>query len=179
MAHTQPHARSRKKTVAMPTGTSTPDAIALLKQDHAKVKALFDQFKDAETNEKEELATTICKLLTIHATIEEEILYPAAKDAFEEEEDKDLVNEAEVEHESAKELISQIEDMSADDEQFAATVKVLSEQIAHHVKEEETELFAKLSTTDLDFEEMGVQLAERKDELMSELSIADDEVDED
>src|ERR1043165_7614164 len=96
------------------------DAIALLKQDHRTVSALFDEFEKADEEEQSAIAQRVCQLLTVHATIEEEVLYPAAKQAFEDEENEDLVNEAEVEHGSAKELIAKIEGMSSDDEHFKA-----------------------------------------------------------
>src|SRR5262245_59134731 len=104
---------------------SPRDAIALLKQVHRTVSALFDEFEKADDEEQSAIAQRVCQLLTVHATIEEEILYPAAKEAFDDEDD-DMVNEAEVEHASCKELIAKIEGMSSDDEHFTATVKVLS-----------------------------------------------------
>jgi hemerythrin superfamily protein len=151
---------------------SPQDAVALLKQDHRGVEALFEEFEDADESEQSSLAARICQMLTVHAQIEEEILYPAAKQAFEEEEDDDLVNEAEVEHSTAKELIAKIEGMTPEDEHFKATVKVLSEYIKHHVKEEEGELFPKLKRTELDLKDMGTQLTERKIELMEHMGIA-------
>ena len=110
----------------------------------------------------------------MHATIEEEILYPAAKEAFADEEEEDLVNEAEVEHGSAKELIAKIEGMSNDDEHFKATVKVLAEYIKHHVKEEENELFPELKKTELDLKELGGRLADLKFALMEQLGIEEE-----
>jgi hemerythrin superfamily protein len=152
------------------------DAIALLKQDHRTVEALFDQFEDAEESEQSQLAERICQLLTVHAQIEEEILYPAAKEAFsEDEEEEDMVNEAQVEHNSAKELIAKIEGMTPDDETFKATVTVLGEYIKHHVKEEENEMFPSLKKADLDLKEMGAQLQERKLALMEQLGIEEEE----
>lgn len=151
------------------------DAIALLKQDHRTVEALFDEFEDAEEQEQSQLAERICNMLTVHAQIEEEILYPAAKEAFEDEEEEDLVHEAAVEHQSAKDLIAKIEGMTPDDEQFKATVKVLGEYIKHHVKEEEGELFPALKKTEVDLKEMGSQLAERKFALMEEMGIEAEE----
>jgi hemerythrin-like domain-containing protein len=149
--------------------------VALLKQDHRTVEALFDQFEDAEESEQSQLAERICQLLTVHTQIEEEILYPAAKEAFsEDEEDEDLVNEAQVEHNSAKELIARIEGMTPDDETFKATVTVLGEYVKHHVKEEENELFPELKKADLDLKEMGSQLQERKLALMEQLGIEDE-----
>ena len=151
------------------------DAIALLKQDHRTVEALFDQFEDAEESEQSQLAERICQLLTVHTQIEEEIIYPAAKEAFsEDEEEEDLVNEAQVEHNSAKELIARIEGMTPDDETFKATVKVLGEYVQHHVKEEENEMFPALKKAKLDLKELGSQLQERKLALMEQLGIEED-----
>jgi len=152
------------------------DAIALLKQDHRTVSQLFEEFEKADDEEQSAIAQRVCQLLTVHAQIEEEILYPEAKEAFGgEEEREDLVNEAEVEHGSAKELIAKIEAMSSDDEHFKATVTVLGEYIKHHVKEEEGELFPQLKKTDLDLKEIGSRLADRKFALMDQLGIEDQE----
>ena len=150
------------------------DAIALLKQDHRLVASLFDEFEDAEDDQLAPIAERVCQLLTVHAQIEEEILYPNAKEAFDDEDDE-LVNEATVEHAGAKDLIAQIEGMSPDDELFKAKVKVLGEYIKHHVKEEENELFPKLKKTDLDLKDLGGQLQSRKLELMEELGVAADD----
>jgi hemerythrin superfamily protein len=151
------------------------DAIALLKQDHRMVEALFDEFEDAEEQEQAQLATRICNMLTVHAQIEEEILYPAAKEAFEDEEEEDMVHEANVEHASAKDLIAKIEAMTPDDEEFKATVKVLGEYIKHHVKEEEGEMFPALKKSELDLKAMGEQLAQRKLALMEEMGMEEEE----
>jgi hemerythrin-like domain-containing protein len=153
---------------------SPRDAIALLKQDHRTVSALFDEFEKAQEEEQSAIAQRVCQLLTVHATIEEEVLYPAAKEAFDDEDD-DMVNEAEVEHASCKELIAKIEGMTSDDEHFKATVKVLSEYIKHHVKEEENELFPELKKTDLDLKELGARLSDRKFALMEQMGIEEAE----
>jgi hemerythrin superfamily protein len=150
---------------------SPPDAIALLKQDHRTVSALFEEFEKADEEEQSSIAQRVCQLLTVHATIEEELLYPAAKAAFEDEENDDLVNEAEVEHGSVKELIAKIEGMASDDEHFKATVTVLGEYVKHHVREEENELFPQLRKTDLDLKEIGARLADRKFTLMEQMGI--------
>ena len=155
---------------------SPRDAIALLKQDHRTVSALFEEFAKADEEEQSAIAQRVCQLLTVHATIEEELLYPAAKEAFEgEEEGEDLVNEAEVEHGSAKELIAKIEGMAGDDEHFKATVSVLGEYIKHHVKEEENELFPQLKKTDVDLKELGGRLEDRKLALMEQMGIEAEE----
>jgi hemerythrin-like domain-containing protein len=163
---------------ANPRSTDTPrDAIALLKEDHRTVKQLFEQFEDADETQMSAIATRVCQLLTVHAQLEEEILYPAAKQAFEEEESEeelDLVNEAAVEHGTAKDLIAKIEAMTPEHEAFKATVTVLGEYIEHHVKEEETELFPALKKSELDLKELGAQLFERKAALMEELGISEE-----
>ena len=152
------------------------DAIALLKQDHRAVESLVSQFEEADESEQSELAERICNMLTVHAQIEEEILYPAAKEALsEDEEDAELVPEAEVEHASAKDLIAKIQGMTSDDESFKATVKVLGEYVKHHVKEEENEMFPALRKTDVDLKEIGARLSERKYALMEQMGIEEEE----
>src|SRR5262249_419638 len=154
---------------------SPRDAVTLLKQDHRTVESVFGDFEDADESEQATIAERVCQLLTVHAQIEEEILYPAAREALEDEEDAELVSEALVEHGTAKELIAKIEAMTPDDESFKATVKVLSEYIKHHVKEEEGELFPKLKKTGLDLRELGERLAERKHSLMEQMGIEEEE----
>jgi hemerythrin superfamily protein len=147
---------------------SSEDAIALLVADHESVKLLFKQYEELADKKdlrgKEQIAQQICDELTIHAQIEEEIFYPAARAAIK---DDDMLNEAEVEHATAKDLISQIQDMSADDEMYDAKVKVLSEYINHHVEEEEGEMFPKCQKSSMDLEALGIQLSNRKDELVA------------
>lgn len=144
------------------------NAVELLKSEHQEVAELFDAFESADTAEQQDLAEQICRKLTVHAQIEEEILYPAAKDVLEDD-DVDLVNEAAVEHATVKDLIVKIEAMDATDEFYKATVTVLNEYVKHHVEEEETELFPLLQDSDLDLDAMGAELAGRKQELMAEL----------
>jgi hemerythrin superfamily protein len=144
----------------------TMNAVKLLKADHQEVAALFKQFESTDDEEKGGLAEQICQMLTVHAQIEEELLYPAAREALQED-GADLVDEATVEHASVKDLVSQIESADPTDDLFDAKVKVLGEYVTHHVKEEEGELFPKLEKTDLNLEAMGTELAERKAELMS------------
>jgi len=150
------------------------DAIKLLTDDHKEVQGLFKAYQKlvddgGEDDLREELAQEICAKLTLHATIEEEIFYPAARDSVEDDDGDDLLDEAEVEHASAKELIAQIAEGSAADELYDAKVKVLGEYIAHHVKEEEKELFPKVRQSDLDLDALGDELSARKAELLLEL----------
>jgi hemerythrin superfamily protein len=147
------------------------DAIKLLKADHDEVAALFAQYekqKKGNGSRKPELIDKICAALTVHAQIEEEIFYPAARDALEEDGDA-LLDEAEVEHSSIKSLVEQLESMIPNDELCDAKVKVLSEYVKHHVKEEEGEIFPKVKKADLDLDALGTELAERKAQLMDEM----------
>jgi len=162
-----------KKTPAKASATAAAartDATALLQRDHAEVKKLFKQYEklaDAEADgaERGELAAQICAMLTVHATIEEEIFYPAARAA---EVDADLLDEADVEHASAKDLISQIESMSPDDDLYDAKVSVLGEYVNHHVEEEEGQMFPKARRAKVDLEGLGEQIKSRKEALQSE-----------
>jgi hemerythrin superfamily protein len=146
-----------------------PDAIALLKADHRQVEEWFEQFEKARDDDrKQTLATQICTALKVHTMIEEEIFYPAFLAATE---DLEIHHEAEVEHNGAKKLIAEIEGSSPDDEYFDAKVKVLSEMIKHHVKEEEQAegMFAEARKSDMDLQSLGERLAARKAELMEEM----------
>jgi hemerythrin superfamily protein len=127
----------------------------------------FDQLGDRATASKEKLKDKICKALIAHTTIEEEIFYPAVRGKIEEGED--MVDEAVVEHAAAKDLIQQLQEMQPDDELYDAKVKVLGEQIEHHVKEEEKEMFPKVRKSGLDLLALGQEMAMRKQELMSTL----------
>lgn len=147
--------------------TKSPDAIALLKADHDKVAGLFESFEKASgESRKQTIAEEICLELTVHAAIEEEIFYPACEGKVEE----DLLKEAYVEHDGAKVLIAEIEAGSPSDEYYDAKVKVLGEQIEHHVEEEEARmegLFAQARKTGLDMDALGEQMAARKAELIA------------
>ena len=148
------------------------DACDLLDADHKAVKKMFMEYEElteggGNTKEKKRvLAEKICNELTVHAQIEEEIFYPAIRKAIK---DELLMNEAEVEHSSAKDLIAQIQDMNPGDPMFDAKVTVLGEYIDHHVKEERTEMFPKARATKVDLVGMRDVLQARKEELMAEL----------
>jgi hypothetical protein len=144
----------------------TRDATALLREDHRKVEELFAEFEKASGDgRKETIARQICLELSVHAAIEEEIFYPACEGKV----DEDLLKESYVEHDAAKLLIAEIEAGKGEsDEYFDSKVKVLSEEIEHHVEEEEkpkTGLFAQAREADLDMKALGEQLAARKEEL--------------
>ena len=165
-------AETKKSTSKPATGKAGADAVQLLTAEHKEVKEMFKQYQklvDGEKgdDEKEALARQICLMLTVHATMEEEIFYPAARDALDEE---DLLDEAEVEHASAKDLIAQIEAATPAEPLYDAKVKVLGEYIDHHVKEEEGELFPKVKKSKVDLAALGEQLTARKEELMPEIA---------
>ena len=142
------------------------DATTLLRADHKLVNELFAEYEKARSpSKKKELVAQICTELTVHAQIEEEIFYPAVKQALK---DKELVPEATVEHSTMKDMIAQIEGIEPDGEMFDAKVQVLSEYVKHHVKEEQTEMFPKAKASSLDMTELGAELAARKMELLSE-----------
>ena len=149
------------------------EAVAILKADHENVQQLFKEYEElaeqqAAPKEREALAAMICAELTIHTKIEEEIFYPAIREVLGDEE---MLSEAIVEHSSAKDLIAQLADMSAEDEFFDAKVKVLGEQIEHHVEEEQGEMFPKVQASKLDTVELGRRLFLRRQELVDELDI--------
>lgn len=151
------------------------DAITLLSADHQEVKKLFKSYdalvsEDAGDDEKAALAEQICSMLVVHTTLEEEIFYPAARGSMDEQ---DLLDEAEVEHASAKDLIVQLQSMEPSEDLYDAKVKVLGEYIAHHVKEEEEELFPKAKRSDLNLQALGDELVARKQALIAESGIGD------
>ena len=145
------------------------DAVTLLKDDHRKVEELFAQFEKASGDgRKQKLALQICKELTVHAMIEEEIFYPACEGKVEEAD----LKEAYVEHDGAKVLIAEIEKGGPSDDYYDAKVKVLQEQIEHHVEEEEKRLvgiFSQAKKAGVDMDALGAQLAQRKAELLTEI----------
>ena len=153
--------------VVKPKAPAKPlEAIALLRADHKAVDALFAEYEKARAPSKKKLLVAkICAELSVHAQVEEEIFYPAVKKALK---DKELVPEAIVEQATMKDLIAQVEGIEPDGEMFDAKVKVLSEYVKHHVKEEHTEMFPKAKATRLDMLELGGRIAERKKVLLAE-----------
>jgi hemerythrin superfamily protein len=150
--------------------TAPTDAIALLESDHREVEGYFERYKSAKSgSDKKKLASKICAALRVHAQIEEELFYPAARKVTK---DIALLDEATVEHAGAKVLIAEIEAMQPGMPLYDAKVTVLGEQIQHHVKEEEGELFPEVRETRIDLKALGGQMAERKAELMALLSDA-------
>jgi hemerythrin superfamily protein len=144
------------------TAMGGDDAPGLLIEDHERVKGLFEQYESAERAQKQAIARQICQELKIHAQIEEEIFYPAARQAIDDEE---LVDEAVEEHSEAKRMIAAIEAAGGDEGEIESTVLELREAIEHHVEEEEGELFPEVRAAGVDLGPLGEQLAERKRQL--------------
>ena len=160
--------KAKSKIPAKPAERATSNAIRLLEQDHRAVEKLFASFESAKDDDrKQKLAEQICLELKVHTQIEEEIFYPAASRALD---DNDMIEEAIVEHASAKRLIADIEAMRAGQDMFDARVKVLGEQIDHHVEEEEKELFPECRKASMDLEALGERLQQRRLELMNKLT---------
>jgi hemerythrin superfamily protein len=147
------------------------DVIDLLTEDHRKVEEMFEEYEstkdEADDEAKSALVATICLELTMHASVEEEIFYPAARAALDEE-DSDMLDEAEVEHASVKVLIADLADMQPSDALYDAKVKVLSEYVKHHVQEEEGEIFPSVRESEIDLASLGEEVSSRKQELMDE-----------
>lgn len=158
-----PSARANTKAVS----TARNQVLAELKEDHKRVKKAYKQFQKLDREEDseacEQIVQQVLEELTAHASLEEELFYPAIRGAIAEE---DLIDEAEVEHESVRALIEQLQGMSADDEKFAARFTVLCEYVLHHVKEEEGEIFPQVERARIDWESLAQEMTERRAELM-------------
>ncbi|MGE3784781.1 MAG: hemerythrin domain-containing protein [Alphaproteobacteria bacterium] len=153
------------KEKAEPAGVDAISALDLLEEDHIQVEGLFEEFEQLDdAGEKQELALKICLALRVHAQIEEEIFYPAARNVIE---NTDKIDEAMVEHTSAKKLIAEIEAADGGDELYDAKMKVLKEQVLHHIEEEEDELFPEIEISELDLEALGRKLTSSKELLLN------------
>jgi hypothetical protein len=164
MAATKKRADTKKSSQdkVEQTEMGAVSALDILEEDHQQVDGFFDEYETLEdVSEKEKLALKICLALTIHTQIEEEIFYPAAREAIEKAE---LIDEAIVEHASAKQLIAEIEEMDAGDELYDAKVKVLGEQVRHHVEEEEEDILPQLvkAANNQQLAEIGEQFEQHK-----------------
>ena len=162
--------------------SSKPDAYAILKEDHQRVKKLFDEFQklheqDGEIDELRAIASEICSELTIHAQVEEELFYPALRERIEQQ---DLLDEAKVEHDSARMLIEMIENEDGNEEMFAARVAVLGEYVNHHIEEEQKQIFPAARKAKVDAAALGESISTRKEELKAEMGLEAeaDEMDE-
>jgi hypothetical protein len=172
LKETLPMATSAKRTAR----SSKQDAIAMLTADHKKVKSIFKKFEklkkqDSGDAEKAELVQEACMALTVHAQLEEEIFYPAVREGTEED---DLMDEAQVEHMSAKAFIAELQSMQPGDELYEAKFTVLGEYVNHHVEEEEGELFHKAKRAKIDTAALGEQMMQRKQALLAEHGVAEE-----
>jgi hypothetical protein len=160
--------RSQSQNRMKETEAASPNAFELLEQDHREVEEWFDEYDELkeDDNRKGELAEKICLALKVHAQIEEEIFYPQAREATN---DNDLIDEAVVEHATVKNLIGEIEAMEVGEKLYDAKMRVLGEMVKHHIREEEEELFPELEAAQMDLGAVGKEIAERKQELMSEM----------
>lgn len=155
-----------QKKTKQDSPSKVQDAIAQLRADHKLVSALFAEYEKTRSNSKKRtLVSKICTELSLHAQVEEEIFYPAVKKALK---DKEMIPEATVEHATLKALIGQVEGIEPDGEMFDAKIKVMSEYVKHHVKEEQNEIFPQAKSTNLDMVELGSRMAARKKVLLVE-----------
>jgi hemerythrin-like domain-containing protein len=151
------------------SGSRQPEAITMLIQDHQKVQKLFKQFEKTEgAEERSKIVEEACADLTVHTQLEEQVFYPAVRRALEE---ADLLDEAEVEHDVAKDLIEKLKGMRSENGEYSATFVVLSEYVSHHIEEEQNELFPAARKTDLDFNALAEEMHQRKKELREELGL--------
>lgn len=161
---------AKSRAATHKTDARTPDAIALLEADHKEARTAFKEYDKTESEAKKaKLSETLCLALKVHMQIEEEIFYPAAREALKVDQEE-MVDEAVVEHASAKALIAEIEQMEVGEDLYDAKVKVLGELIDHHAGEEEDEFFPTCRKTDMDMAALGARMAARKEELMVKLA---------
>ena len=155
------------------------DALDLLKEDHKRVDKLFRDFESVDRDDPDavqELVEIACMELQIHSILEEEIFYPAvrAKVEQDDQEQQDLLNEAEVEHETVDDIIAKLQELEPDDAMYAAYFNVLSEYVKHHVQEEETTLFPSVKSMQLDLQQLGEDMRLRREELFAEMEASDE-----
>jgi hemerythrin superfamily protein len=165
-----------KKQASKKSSRAYADALSVLAQDHEKVEKLFSRFEKLKEgrghdDEKGDIVREACEALTVHARVEEEIFYPAVRKAIK---DDDLMDEATVEHAGAKDLIAQLRSMRPGEDLFDAKFTVLIENVRHHIKEEEGEMFPKVKKSSLDLEKIGGEILARKEDLQLELGIFDE-----
>jgi hypothetical protein len=160
--------RVLRKEKTMPTNKKTQKktAFTMLKADHDNVKKLFDKFENAKASEKQEIATEVLEELKVHAAVEEQVFYPALRQEMNDEDG--LMDEADEEHHVAKFLIAELEQMEGDEDHWEAKFTVLAENVRHHIKEEEREIFPEAKKTDIDFTALGIQMAKVKQSLLDQ-----------
>ena len=149
-------------------GSGPPDAVQMLKEDHARVKKLFDQFEQTDDDsEKEAIVRSTIRELEIHAALEEEIVYPAIRALDDDEEHLGKMDEALEEHHVVKQLMAELREMGPTDDRYAAKFTVMAESVRHHIREEESDVLPKAEEENLDLDQLGKQMAARKQQLRS------------
>jgi hypothetical protein len=168
------HELCKRNVMPQSSKSKLPGPLALLIEDHRKVQKLFKQFEKMDGTEPEahQLVKQACLELTAHARLEEEVFYPALREHLDEQE---ILDEAEVEHSVAKQLIHQLDNMDPDEPLYCATFTVLGEYINHHVEEEESEMFKKVKRAKIDFDALAQEMEQRKQQIMGELGLGDKE----
>ncbi|HKQ14421.1 MAG TPA: hemerythrin domain-containing protein [Steroidobacteraceae bacterium] len=167
-------ARARPASLDDDSDDIAPDALSVLRRDHRLAEELFAEFARSAPQQLDPLARRICKMLRVHTQIEEELFYPAVSRALTEQ-DRRLVDHAQVEHQQAKEAIARIESMTSENPSFRNEVDLLDRRVAQHVASEEHELFPKVSAAGLDLIALGIALTERRDTLMDVLGLHGDD----
>jgi hemerythrin superfamily protein len=167
-------ARARPASLDDDSDDIAPDALSLLRRDHRLAEELFAEFARSAPQQLDPLARRICKMLRVHTQIEEELFYPAVSRALTEQ-DRRLIDHAQVEHQQAKEAIARIESMTSENPSFRNEVDLLDRRVAQHVASEEHELFPKVSAAGLDLIALGIALTERRDTLMDVLGLHGDD----
>jgi hemerythrin superfamily protein len=172
--------RTAGKTAPRRTGgkRGKTDVLSILQNDHKRVQKLFKQFEKADRDDAEgmrEIAEQTCAELETHAALEEELFYPALREALDDDQEKmEMMEEARVEHDTAKQLIAQLREMEPRDARYAATFTVLGEYVMHHVEEEESEVFKQAKKAKLDLEALGEQLQERRGQMQAGGALEDE-----
>lgn len=178
MPTSQARSSNRTSTTRSRAERSQNDPVEMLTADHKKVQKMFKDFEKMKEKDRDAAVALVGEILTeltVHAQLEEEIFYPTVREADDSDDVQSMLDEAEVEHASAKDLISQIASMSPEDELYDAKVKVLGEYVKHHVKEEEGEMFPKAKKAGIDMDELGTMMSERKMQLLEEMGGSDEE----
>lgn len=164
------HERSQARSSSRAMSAARDEVFSMLMEDHKRVKKIFRDFERMDIHEDadrcESMVKEACSMLELHTTLEEELFYPEARSCLG---DESIVDEAEVEHEVAKQLIQQLKNADPEDEKFAATFTVLGEYVKHHIKEEESELFPQLNRAKLDWQHLQEQMQEHRQDLMQKM----------
>jgi len=176
-ASTSSNRTTRAKTPARTTRKQSKDAFAILMEDHKRVQKMFKQFEKMDREDGEamrELVETACRELELHATLEEELFYPMLRESLDDER-MEMLEEAEIEHGTAKQLMAALRELQPDDPKYAATFTVLGEYVKHHVEEEESEIFKQAKKAKIDAQSLGEEIQSRRMQMESGGAMDEDE----